>query len=81
MCGLTGFLTSNQLFGNSESILTQMADAISHRGPNDSGTWISQSDGVFLAHRRLSILDISSAGHQPMISKSSRYAIVFNGEI
>lgn len=56
-----------------------MADAISHRGPDDSGLW--QKGCIALSHRRLSIVDLSNAGHQPMISHCGRYVIVFNGEI
>jgi asparagine synthase (glutamine-hydrolysing) len=81
VCGLTGFLTLRFNPEGWRDILSQMSDSISHRGPSDSGEWLSDIDGIFLAHRRLSILDTSSAGHQPMISKSSRYIIVFNGEI
>lgn len=81
MCGLAGFLTTYSFKENPENFLVKMANAISHRGPDDSGFWYSKSDGIYLAHRRLSILDISSAGHQPMTSKSSRFTVVFNGEI
>jgi len=59
----------------------RMAQALKHRGPDDSGTWIDSEVGVTLAHRRLSIIDLSSAGAQPMTSSSGRYLIVFNGEI
>ena len=58
-----------------------MTDSIKHRGPDDSGSWNSSSDGIFLGHRRLSILDLSEAGHQPMESSNGRYVIAFNGEI
>lgn len=58
-----------------------MADAIVHRGPDDSGVWSDASNGIALGFRRLSILDLSPLGHQPMPSPSSRYTIVFNGEI
>ncbi|MHB1934961.1 MAG: asparagine synthase (glutamine-hydrolyzing) [Acidobacteriaceae bacterium] len=82
MCGLTGFW---QLGGFSASeataLATAMAQRIAHRGPNDSGVWIDAGAGLALAFRRLSILDLSSAGHQPMVSASGRYVIVFNGEI
>ena len=58
-----------------------MAHCIEHRGPDDGGTWVDSSVGLALAHRRLSILDLSAAGHQPMTSASGRYVICFNGEI
>jgi len=58
-----------------------MADTLAHRGPDDSGIWVDGAAGVALAHRRLSILDLSPAGHQPMTSACSRYVTVFNGEI
>lgn len=80
MCGFAGFLVTAQ--NNSfESVLESMAAAITHRGPDDSGIWIDSDAGVGLTHRRLSIVDLSSTGHQPMRSVSSRYVIVFNGEI
>jgi len=58
-----------------------MADAIIHRGPDDSGVWVDEAEGVALAHRRLAILDLSPAGHQPMLSVSGHFVMVFNGEI
>ncbi len=80
MCGLTGYYSSNRREA-SAGVLVQMAKAISHRGPDDLGTWVHSTMGIGLAHRRLSILDLSLAGHQPMHSASGRYVIVFNGEI
>ena len=61
--------------------LKAMTDAIAHRGPDDQGLWLDAMAGVALGHRRLSIVDLSPAGHQPMVSDSGRYAIVYNGEI
>jgi asparagine synthase (glutamine-hydrolysing) len=58
-----------------------MAEAVSHRGPDDYGVWCDASAGISLGHRRLAILDLSAAGHQPMGSPSGRYVLVFNGEI
>jgi asparagine synthase (glutamine-hydrolysing) len=83
MCGFTGFLGGN-LFadaGKVKATITAMADAIIHRGPDSSGTWQDNEQKIALAHRRLSILDLSDAGHQPMASLSGRYIIIFNGEI
>ena len=60
---------------------SSMAEAIAHRGPDDSGTWVDQESGVALASRRLAVIDLSPAGHQPMPSRSGRYVIAFNGEI
>ncbi len=58
-----------------------MRDAVRHRGPDDEGEWVDLSAGVALGHRRLSIVDLSAAGHQPMMSPSGRFVLVFNGEI
>jgi asparagine synthase (glutamine-hydrolysing) len=83
MCGIAGFLdfrhTVGVDLGNATAL--RMARRIAHRGPDDQGGWSDVTAGIFLAHRRLSILDLSPAGHQPMISASGRYVIVFNGEI
>lgn len=82
MCGLTGFWKAGG-FSASEAKATAeaMAQRIAHRGPDDSGVWVDAEVGMALAFRRLSILDLSPAGHQPMVSASGRYVIVFNGEI
>jgi asparagine synthase (glutamine-hydrolysing) len=80
MCGFTGFITSGRLDA-AESVLARMAEAITHRGPDDSGVWWDELAGVGLAHQRLSIVDLSPAGHQPMFSASGRFVIAFNGEI
>jgi asparagine synthase (glutamine-hydrolysing) len=82
MCGLTGFLWGrDSKIGSVSSQLKSMTEAIRHRGPDDTGTWVDDKAKVAIGHRRLSILDLSSAGHQPMVSKSKRYVIAFNGEI
>ena len=80
MCGIAGFLGRASRDQLNDYVL-RMANTLAHRGPNDSGVWIDENQGVALSHRRLSILDLSSSGHQPMISHSSRYVISFNGEI
>ena len=83
MCGLAGYLGSKSGSTGDEaaSILNKMANAITSRGPDDSGVWHDDETGVGLAHRRLSILDLSPAGHQPMGCSTGRYVIAFNGEI
>ena len=83
MCGIAGFLVKNRMNygGNLSEQATHMAAAIISRGPDDSGVWTDKAAGVALSHARLSVVDLSPAGHQPMESASGRYAIVFNGEI
>ena len=81
MCGLTGFVHRNGFQTDlAHAIAARMADTIAHRGPDDWGVWLDEHAGIGLAHRRLSILDLSLAGHQPMVSASGRYVTVFNGE-
>ncbi len=80
MCGFTGIHSVNQNSVNSE-ILLKMSQKLIHRGPDDSGIWIDDSSGVGLAHQRLAVIDLTSAGHQPMHSFGGRYTIIFNGEI
>ncbi|MEP3475811.1 MAG: asparagine synthase (glutamine-hydrolyzing) [Hyphomicrobiales bacterium] len=80
MCGIAGFLSEN--FESSfEDNLNQMAGTLHHRGPDDQGQWSDTNSGIGLCHTRLSILDLSAAGHQPMSSASGRYTLVYNGEI
>lgn len=83
MCGIAGFFDLQGSTGREEGefLARRMADQIAHRGPDDSGVWSEAKAGIFLAHRRLSILDLSPAGHQPMASAAGRYTVVFNGEI
>jgi asparagine synthase (glutamine-hydrolysing) len=78
VCGITGFLGGSRF---ELAIAERMASTIMTRGPDDAGVWGNESSGVVLAHRRLSILDLSPAGHQPMLSPCQRYVLVFNGEI
>jgi asparagine synthase (glutamine-hydrolysing) len=80
MCGIAG-IYSPQFFANHELALPAMLSAIRHRGPDATGIWQDDSAGLSLGHVRLSILDLTSAGAQPMVSTSGRYVIVFNGEI
>lgn len=79
MCGLVGYLTAG--FGGAESTLETMLATLVNRGPDDFGVWRDREQGISLGHRRLSILDLSPAGHQPMVSFSQRYVVAFNGEI
>jgi len=79
MCGIAGFIDPRT--AEPEATCRAMARALVHRGPDDSGYWVQRDIGLGLAHRRLSIVDLSPAGHQPMRSASGRYEIVFNGEI
>ena len=83
MCGLVGFLggIASQDKIVDEALLRKMTNSIIYRGPDDSGSWIDLKNRVGLGHRRLSILDLSLEGHQPMQSLSSRYVIAYNGEI
>lgn len=81
MCGLAGLFRPGGLGGRDIDALAAMTGALAHRGPDDSGLWSEAGAGVALGHRRLSILDLSAAGAQPMLSASGRYAIAFNGEI
>jgi len=83
MCGIVGFLDLKHLSLSEDfrSVLTRMMDPIYHRGPDDSGLWVCPENGIALGHRRLSIIDLSLEGHQPMHSASGRYVVVFNGEI
>ena len=82
MCGLAGLFTTD---GTSpaalRSVANGMAASLRHRGPDDQGVWADEEGGIALAFRRLSIMDLSMDGHQPMLSRSGRYVLVFNGEI
>jgi len=83
MCGIAGFLNADGM--QTAEVLSAtaqvMARTLKHRGPDDEGVWVDSASGIALAHRRLSILDLSPTGHQPMISESGRYVISYNGEI
>src|SRR5262245_38193029 len=80
MCGITGLMC---LDGPAPSwdaaLLDRMTDALAHRGPDDRGTWCS--DRVAFGHRRLSVIDLSPAGHQPMGNEDGQVQITYNGEL
>ncbi len=79
MCGIAGLASSGAALDMAQ--LVAMGAALRHRGPDDEGAWMHRSGTIGFAHRRLSIIDISAAGHQPMQSASGRFVITFNGEI
>ena len=81
MCGIAGFWVSDVAAEQAVSSLTAMTEAIRSRGPDDVGAWFDHGAGIGLGHRRLSIIDLSHAGHQPMASPCGRFVLVFNGEI
>jgi asparagine synthase (glutamine-hydrolysing) len=81
MCGIAGIFSQKKQRNILSEIATKMALAVSYRGPDDSGVWVDNNENIALSHRRLSIIDISNNGHQPMKSGCERYVLVFNGEI
>jgi asparagine synthase (glutamine-hydrolysing) len=78
MCGISGLISENRI---DREVVVSMSAALSHRGPDADGVFLNSDATVALAHRRLSIIDLSSAANQPFISSDGVYAIVFNGEI
>lgn len=80
MCGIVGALSKNKAFIEPQ-LVSKMSEAIINRGPDSGGLWVDEEAGISMGHRRLAILDLSNSGHQPMISKTYRYVISFNGEI
>ena len=81
MCGLTGFVASARPSEDLVHTVRRMHGALVHRGPDDAGEWVDAEAGVALGFRRLAIIDLSPAGHQPMLSASARYVATLNGEI
>jgi asparagine synthase (glutamine-hydrolysing) len=79
MCGICGFYSKSSSFF--DNTIEKMNSAISHRGPNNNGVWQDNDSGIVLGHQRLSIIDLSTAGHQPMKSNSGRFVLTYNGEI
>ena len=80
MCGIVGWWNKTQEPVD-RAALTRFTNSVAHRGPDGSGIYVDDNAGLGLGHRRLSILDASHAGHQPMQYRNGRYSIVFNGEI
>src|SRR4051812_10733260 len=78
MCGLAGILATGD---SGPRLLKEMATSLAHRGPDDEGLWWDPTSRVGLAHRRLAVVDLSPAGHQPMLSSDGRFVLAFNGEI
>jgi asparagine synthase (glutamine-hydrolysing) len=81
MCGIAGFWQQKRTADDPADTLSRMGVALAHRGPDDSGAFYDDGAGVGLAFRRLSILDLSAEGHQPMFSSTGRYVMIFNGEV
>jgi asparagine synthase (glutamine-hydrolysing) len=83
VCGISGFWNISRSYSYDQmmEMIENMTQVLYHRGPDSSGVWINPDDGVALGHRRLSILDLSPLGHQPMRSEDQRYMLIFNGEI
>jgi len=81
MCGIAGIMGDVWPADTWKKYLTSMAETLSHRGPDDEGIWFDEKMGIGLAHRRLSIIDLSPEGHQPMFSETGRYVMVYNGEV
>ena len=76
MCGIAGYVGANR-----PELLAPMCEALIHRGPDDAGEWFDAEAGVGFGHRRLSIIDLSPAGHQPMSNADESVWITYNGEI
>lgn len=83
MCGIAGFWDRSNAFSDDhlKDIAARMANTLSHRGPDDFGTWVDAEAGIALGHRRLAVIDLSPLGRQPMHSADKRYVVIFNGEI
>jgi asparagine synthase (glutamine-hydrolysing) len=81
VCGIAGVIDPQSALADPADVVTRMTTRLKHRGPDDHGLWLSPDRRVVLGHRRLSIIDLSASGHQPMMSASGRFTIVFNGEI
>jgi len=83
MCGLTGIFDprANRPGDRLRDDVDRMSATLAHRGPDDRGSWVDTTSGIALGHTRLSVIDLSTEGRQPMLSACGRYRVVFNGEI
>lgn len=81
MCGIAGILNFSENHNNNKIFIEKITNTIKHRGPDDFNIYTNQQQGIYLGHTRLSIIDLSNNGSQPMLSFNKRYVIVFNGEI
>jgi asparagine synthase (glutamine-hydrolysing) len=81
MCGIAGFINLKQRDVSPSACLRAMTATLAHRGPDDEGYWVDSEAGVAFGHRRLAIVDLTAAGHQPMVSASGRFRLCYNGEI
>src|SRR5678816_3740138 len=83
MCGFAGWFDSSRSVGHDclRSVALEMNDALRHRGPDSAGDWVSSDLSLAIGHRRLAILDLSPAGHQPMLTPDDRFVLSYNGEI
>ncbi len=79
MCGINGFYSKYSF--TFDNVISKMNSSISHRGPDTNGIWVDKNSGIVFGHQRLSILDLSDSGSQPMHSNSGRYIITYNGEV
>ena len=80
MCGIAGVFGSLRK-EELDMCAHKMSVALTHRGPDDFGIWSDEKSGIAFGHRRLSVVDLSLAGHQPMISPCGNFSVIFNGEI
>jgi len=81
VCGLAGFVDYHGHLQDIENNLRAMINSLNHRGPDGDGTWLDNQLGIGLGHKRLSIIDLSTEGKQPMVSSNGRYVITYNGEV
>ena len=81
MCGIAGLIGWTGTENQTTDIIKRFQSSLHHRGPDNKGHWVSKVDMISFVHTRLSILDLSNSGNQPMQSSCGRYVIIFNGEI